>query len=511
MPDALNDKYLLDHRLGTGGMAEVFLGRTLGAEGFSRPVAIKRVLAGFSENPEFARLFVSEAQLTARLQHPNIVSVLDFDRDAGGRLFLVMELVDGTDLRGLLATGPLPFSLVIHLGVEILRGLAYAHVLPDAGDQIRGIVHRDISPHNVLLSWEGAVKVSDFGIAKARAATAATASTTVRGKPAYMSPEQAKGEPLDGRSDLFSVGAILFEALCARQLFGTGDLVETIARLLHAPIPSLREDRPDVPEDLAAVVDSLIARDPARRPQSAAAAIAALVACRDYPRNGRDEFVTTLASRLGRVSVRARRGAASSGAASSGAASSGAASSGAASSGAASSPGASNAALGRAHVGSGTPPSRTITPPAEARLGRRVWPWIVLLGLATGGGAVAALRSSSCATAPPSAATAASPATSPPPAQSAATPPPAPTAPPPAALPAQSATPPPAPPATAASTGAPLPAQDSSHNTGSAPRGASPRTMPAPQPPPHHDESSGTGSKPALIHEIQLRPNASGA
>jgi serine/threonine-protein kinase len=456
MLGALNNKYLLDHRLAVGGMAEVFLGRTLGAEGFSRPVAIKRVLAGFSENPEFAELFVSEAQLTARLQHPNIVSVLDFDRDADGRLFLVMELVDGTDLRGLLATGPLPFSLVIHLGVEILRGLAYAHALPDAGDQVRGLVHRDISPHNVLLSWEGAVKVSDFGIAKARAATAATATATVRGKPAYMSPEQAKGQPLDGRSDLFSVGAILFEMLCSRPLFPTGDMIETIACLLHSPIPSPRDHRLDVPEDLSAVIDSLIARDPARRLQSAAAASAALVACRDYPRDGRDELVATLAHRLGRASVRARRD-----------------------------------ALGRAHVASGTPPPHnTWTPPPEEHPGRRrVWPWLVFLGLAaSGGGAAVVMRSSIDATTSPSI----SPSVA-------------------ATLPSTVTTPP-APPAPTVSTGSQSAAhvQGPRHNASSAQGPSSPRSMPAPLPP-HHHESPATGSKPEPIHEIQLRPSPSGA
>jgi serine/threonine-protein kinase len=166
---ALNGKYILDKRLGGGGMAEVFLARTVGAEGFSRRVAIKRVLPGYSENPQFAKMFVAEAQLSSRLQHPNVVSVADFDRDAEGRLFLVMELVEGVDLDGLNATGMLSFPLIIHVIGEVLRGLGYAHDLPPAGDGVRGLIHRDVSPHNVLLSWEGAVKVSDFGIAKARA------------------------------------------------------------------------------------------------------------------------------------------------------------------------------------------------------------------------------------------------------------------------------------------------------------------------------------------------------
>jgi serine/threonine protein kinase len=131
-------------------MAEVFLGSTVGAEGFSRKVAIKRVLPGFSENPQFAQMFVSEAQLSSRLQHPNIVSVLDFDRDAEGRLFLVMELIEGRDLDALIRTGLLPVPVVIHVVAEVLRGLGYAH---QPAEGAPGLIHRDVSPHNVLLSW----------------------------------------------------------------------------------------------------------------------------------------------------------------------------------------------------------------------------------------------------------------------------------------------------------------------------------------------------------------------
>ena len=302
-----NGKYVIERRLGGGGMAEVFLGHTVGAEGFFRQVAIKRVLSGYSDNPQFAQLFIAEAQLTSRLQHPNIVSVLDFDRDGDGRLFLVMELVEGTDLDGLLSTGPLPFSLVIFLAIEILRGLDYAHDLPVNLDGVRGIVHRDISPHNVLLSWEGAAKVSDFGIAKAHAATNATASEIIKGKPAYMSPEQANGRPLDGRSDLFSVGVMLFEMLCLRPLFAGDTTEETLSRLFFAPIPTPRELRPEIPEDLSRAVASLLERDRDQRTPTAEAAIAALTACAAYPRDGREELVTTLSRRfVGRAPVRAR-------------------------------------------------------------------------------------------------------------------------------------------------------------------------------------------------------------
>jgi serine/threonine protein kinase len=164
-------------------MAEVYLASAIGAEGFSRKVAIKRVLPGFSDNDAFAKMFVDEAQISSQLVHPNIVSVLDFDRDPEQRLFLVMELVEGRDLAALVDTGLLPIPVVIYVLGEVLRGLGYAHDLP-VGTHVRGVVHRDVSPHNVLLSWEGAVKVSDFGIAKARAASEATASVFIKGKPA---------------------------------------------------------------------------------------------------------------------------------------------------------------------------------------------------------------------------------------------------------------------------------------------------------------------------------------
>lgn len=303
----LNGKYLLEQRLGGGGMAEVFLARTVGAEGFSRQVAIKRVLPGYSENPHFARMFVSEAQLSSRLQHPNVVSVLDFDRDADGRLFLVMELVEGTDLDGLVQTGFLPFPALIFIISEVLRGLGYAHDLPAGADGVRGLVHRDVSPHNVLLSWEGAVKVSDFGIAKARAASNATATEMIKGKPAYMSPEQASGEGLDGRSDLFAVGVMLWEMLCGRMLFAGESTQETLARLLFAPIPNPRQLRPDVPPDLDRITMKLLSRDRNQRYANANAALADLIACRDQPRSGRELLVSLLEQRFtGRAPVRTR-------------------------------------------------------------------------------------------------------------------------------------------------------------------------------------------------------------
>jgi serine/threonine protein kinase len=297
IPDRIG-KYQFERRLGNGGMAEVYLANTVGAEGFRRQVAIKRVLPGFSNRTMFSSLFVREARLTARLTHPNVVSVLDFDRDPEAGFFLVMEFVDGRDLQQLLATGLLPIPVTIYLVTEILRGLGYAHDVPIPDQTIRGLIHRDVSPHNVLLSWEGSVKVSDFGVAKTRASCDANASTVVKGKAGYMSPEQANGQPVDGRADLFAVGVMLWEMLVGQSLFPGSTLQETLASVFFAPIPSPRQMRSDIANDIAAVALRLLERDLERRYANAEDAIRDLVACADMPRDGRLELMAIMETRF---------------------------------------------------------------------------------------------------------------------------------------------------------------------------------------------------------------------
>jgi eukaryotic-like serine/threonine-protein kinase len=302
-------RYQLGAKLGAGGMAEVFVGTMVGVEGFARPVAIKRVLAGLSQVPAFATMFVAEAQIASRLAHPNVVSVLDFSRDSADRLFLVMEHVDGKDLASVLEAGPIAPPLALFIAVELLRGLGYAHDLPDPVSGMRGVVHRDVSPQNLLLSYEGAVKVSDFGLAKARAASEGVCSATVRGKPRYMSPEQVAGEPLDGRTDLYAVGVMLWEMLAHRPLYG-GTAKEILAQVMFKDVPAPGGVRRGVPADLAAVAMKLLARDREDRYPTAAAAIEALLACDDVPRDGRGELAAVLAERFPRHrdAERARRG-----------------------------------------------------------------------------------------------------------------------------------------------------------------------------------------------------------
>jgi serine/threonine protein kinase len=267
-----HDKYRLGDRLGRGGMADVFRAEITGAEGFSRPVAIKRLHAAVSSDPEFCAMFVQEARLLASLQHPNIVSVLDFEWDAEARLFLVMEIVDGVNLAELIRTGPLPVPAAVHVTAEVLRGLGHAHA--------RGILHRDVTPHNVLLSWNGEIKLSDFGLAKATAGSRISDRNSVRGKVPYLSPEQLQGLDIDARSDLFSVGVMSYELLTARYpFFGRGDhptMAESIARMLTASIVPPAEVRPEIPRELSDVVMRLLARDREQRYASAGQVLAAL-------------------------------------------------------------------------------------------------------------------------------------------------------------------------------------------------------------------------------------------
>jgi len=297
-------RYRLGQKLGAGGMAEVFEGHLLGIQGFERRVAIKRVLAGLSEVPTFVDMFVVEAQISSRLDHVNVVSVIDFERDADHRLCLVMEYVHGRDLATVLERGPIAPSLVIYIVTEMLRGLGYAHA-PEAGRD--GIVHRDVSPQNLLVSYEGAVKVSDFGLAKARDASGNAMSLTVRGKPSYMSPEQCNGDVLDARSDLFAVGVMMWEMLAHEPLF-TGSAREVIAQILHRDIPAPSSAHGRVPADLEAITRKLLARDRNDRYPDAEAVIADLVRCEDAPRDGRSELVRVLAERFPEGALRTRIG-----------------------------------------------------------------------------------------------------------------------------------------------------------------------------------------------------------
>ena len=204
-----------------GGMAEIYRAKTLGAAGFEKEVVLKRILPQFSADQEFVQMFIEEARVASKLQHANIVQILDFDRARlGGErdesYYLAMELVEGRDLRSLFKEGvrvgkPLPVEQALFCVAEALRGLHYAHTRQESGTPL-AIVHRDVSPQNILVSYAGEVKISDFGIAKAAARASITSNGMVRGKLTYMSPEQVTGQPLDLRSDVYSMGVVRWEA-----------------------------------------------------------------------------------------------------------------------------------------------------------------------------------------------------------------------------------------------------------------------------------------------------------
>jgi serine/threonine protein kinase len=290
-------KYKAFHRIGVGGYGVVYLGAMRGTGGISRRVAIKRLCSVENADAVAVQRFTEEAQLLARLDHPNIVSIIDYYIDSSGHPSLIMEYVDGCNLAHCLAKGACPPSVAVYVAVEMLRALGYLHQMPtEAG--MRGLVHRDVSPANVLLSWNGMVVLSDFGISKVMD-THGVQTGTFKGKAAYSAPEQINNRAIDGRTDLFSVGVVLWEMIAGRALFQAENQSMTFVRVLRGPYPSLRETTSISPE-LEAVVARLLKRKPESRYASAEEVIRDLLACAEWPRSGRDELSSLLAERFER-------------------------------------------------------------------------------------------------------------------------------------------------------------------------------------------------------------------
>jgi len=269
-------RYTLLERVGGGGMATVYRASLSAAGGFEKDVAVKVIRHELSEEPQFTAMFLDEARLSARLNHANIVQTFDFG-EADGVHFLAMELVRGRTLAALLricrAKGiRLGLAPSLHVAAEVAKALGYAHRLSGPGGERLGIVHRDVSPQNVLISREGEVKLADFGIAKAVNRSHVTQPGRVRGKCAYMAPEQVRGEELDGRADVFALGIVLWECLAGRPLFeGDSDaavLMQVLEKELSPPSSFALEVPPAVDE----LVLRLLARDKGERPDSTAAA-----------------------------------------------------------------------------------------------------------------------------------------------------------------------------------------------------------------------------------------------
>lgn len=259
-------RYTLLERIAAGGMAEVYKAAWEGEGGFRKLCAIKRVLPGLADDDEFIRMFQEEAALTVRLSHANVVQVFDFGR-AEGDWFLAMEYVAGPSLRGVLnrcreRNERIPGKIAIWIAGEVAKGLGHAHTRRDDAGAPLGIIHRDVSPSNVLLSWSGEVKITDFGIARMASRASHTSPEMVRGKASYLSPEQASGEPpLDARSDLFALGIVLWETLTGRKLFEADSPAEVLTRVVTAPIPPLAAIIKGVPDAVQELVARALARD----------------------------------------------------------------------------------------------------------------------------------------------------------------------------------------------------------------------------------------------------------
>lgn len=251
-------KYVLLRKLAVGGMAEVFLAKAVGAEGFQRTVVIKRILPSYTEDDAFVTMFIDEARIAAALHHANVIQIIDFDK-VDDSYYIAMEYVEGRDLRKVLDRGrksgkKMSPILAAHITSLIASGLHYAHTRRSETGEPLNIIHRDVSPHNILISFVGDVKLTDFGIAKAAARSTKTRAGTVKGKCAYMSPEQAKGKALDARSDIFALCAVLWEMLTYRRLFEGDSDFEILNNVLNQNIPPPSLFRPEVVRDLDAIV-----------------------------------------------------------------------------------------------------------------------------------------------------------------------------------------------------------------------------------------------------------------
>ncbi len=265
-PDHFGQYEILE-RIASGGMAELYKAKRTGVEGFQKIVAIKKILPHLADDEEFVTMFADEAKLAAQLNHPNIIHIYDLGKIQAGGYFIAMEYVDGRDLRAIQSAGrdmgvPLPVPLAVYVASKVAAALDYAHRRRDAEGHELNIVHRDVSPQNILISYEGDIKLCDFGIAKAASKASKTQSGALKGKIQYMSPEQAWGKPIDRRSDLFSLGVVLHELLTGERLFRGDTDINILEKVRLAEVPPPSRANPEVPHNLDAVVAKALAREP---------------------------------------------------------------------------------------------------------------------------------------------------------------------------------------------------------------------------------------------------------
>ncbi|QDK44268.1 hypothetical protein DOM22_03410 [Bdellovibrio sp. ZAP7] len=268
-------KYILLERVAAGGMAEVYLSKSTGAVGVNKFVAIKRILPQYSDHQEFIEMFKEEAKIAVNLNHGNVVSIYDFGVERN-QFFLVMEFVEGRNLRQILnelkkTTTSFTIEQIVYMMKEVAAGLDHAHRCIDGTTgRPLNIVHRDMSPQNIMVSFEGEVKIIDFGIAKAETQLEATKAGTLKGKYGYMSPEQADGQNIDPRTDIFSMGIVLWELLANDRLFTSNSEAAILRKIRECQIPSIRKINPSVPPELERIVNKALAKDRSLRYQTAA-------------------------------------------------------------------------------------------------------------------------------------------------------------------------------------------------------------------------------------------------
>lgn len=268
-------KYILLKKIGRGGMAELFLARQVGVAGFERVLAIKRILPHLTEDAEFVQMFINEAKIAAQIAHPNVVQIYDFGT-VNGTYYIAMEYVMGKSLAAALSAGnargrPMPAHQAIQITARIAAGLDHAHRGKTMSGQPLGIIHRDISPQNILLGYHGDVKLVDFGIAKAASSSTHTQTGMIKGKLAYLSPEQAWGKPVDHRADVFSLGIVLHEMLTGQRLFKADNEIATLERVRTAAVAPPSTLNPRIAKELDPIVlKALTARPDDRYPTAQA-------------------------------------------------------------------------------------------------------------------------------------------------------------------------------------------------------------------------------------------------
>jgi TonB family protein len=268
-PDRFGQYEILE-RIASGGMAELYKAKRTGVEGFQKIVAIKKILPHLADDEEFITMFADEAKLAAQLNHPNIIHIYDLGKIQAGGYFIAMEYVDGRDLRAIQKSArelgvPLPVPLAVYIASKVASALDYAHRRRDAEGHDLHIVHRDVSPQNILISYEGDIKLCDFGIAKAASKASQTQSGALKGKLQYMSPEQAWAKPIDRRSDLFSLGVVLHELLTGDRLFRADTDIQTLEKVRSAEVAPPSRSNPEVPRNLDSLVLRALAKDPEDR------------------------------------------------------------------------------------------------------------------------------------------------------------------------------------------------------------------------------------------------------